>query len=127
MQAQIDNSQPEVDFKVVSGAPSPLNLDNLDSLNSFGDDVYLTSKEDITTNPAWLAGVKPTDSGKTEDVMTAAVIVVDKGNGTVDAFYMYFYAYNWGGIVLDSIQVGECAFRSEGLLRQHLTSMQGTT
>lgn len=108
----MDKTQPEVDFKVVSGAPSPLNLDNLDSLNAFGDEIYLTSKEDITTNPAWLAGVKPTCSGKTEDAITTTVIVVDKGNGTVDAYYMYFYAYNWGGIVLDSIQVGECAIRN---------------
>ncbi|GME27523.1 Vacuolar protein sorting-associated protein 62 [Neofusicoccum parvum] len=100
MQAQIDNTQPEVDFKVPSGIASPLDLNNLDSLNSFGDDVYLTSKEDITTNPAWLGGVKPDCSGKTNDAVAAAVIVNDKGNGTVDAFYMYFYAYNWGGVVL---------------------------
>ncbi|KAL1630667.1 hypothetical protein SLS54_000538 [Diplodia seriata] len=104
-QAQIDNTQPEIDFKVVSDAESPLTLNNLDSLNSFGEEVYLTSKDDITQVPPWLRGVKPDCNGKTDDATTAAVIVNDKGNGTVDAFYMYFYAYNWGGVVLD-LQVG---------------------
>ncbi|KAK0661320.1 Vacuolar protein sorting-associated protein 62 [Lasiodiplodia hormozganensis] len=105
LQAQIDNTQPEVDFNVIADAESPLNLNNLDSLNSFGKEVYLTSKDDITQSPPWLGGVKPDCNGKTDNAITAAVIVNDKGNGTVDAFYMYFYAYNWGGVVLD-LQVG---------------------
>lgn len=75
---------------------SPLDLNNLEKL---GNDVYLTSNDDITTNPDWIKGVKPDSNGKTEGI-TAAVIVNDKGNGNVDAFYMYFYTYNWGGLVL---------------------------
>lgn len=63
-----------------------------------GTAIYLTSKDDITTNPAWLNGLIPDSSGSTGGT-TAAVIVNDKGNGTVDAFYMYFYSYNWGGLV----------------------------
>ncbi|KAF2090067.1 hypothetical protein K490DRAFT_54480 [Saccharata proteae CBS 121410] len=107
LQAQLDNTQPEDNFTVVSNAPSPLTLDNLSQLNSLGGkDVYLTSKVDITTNPAWLTGVAPDCNGKTGNATSAAVIVVDKGNGTVDAFYMYFYAYNWGGLVLDFLQLG---------------------
>ncbi|KAI4113981.1 MAG: hypothetical protein LQ345_005154 [Seirophora villosa] len=99
--SQVDNTRPEIDFAVVEGYPTPLTLDNLDSLNANnGTDVYLTSKEDITKAPAWLNGVKPDTSGKTEGAVSATVIVNDHGNGHADVFYMYFTAFNWGGTVL---------------------------
>ncbi|KAF2109218.1 hypothetical protein BDV96DRAFT_503230 [Lophiotrema nucula] len=102
--AQLANTNPEVNFNTVS-APNPLDLN---SLNQLGGDVYLTSKVDITTNPQWLKGIKPDGNGKTNGGFTAAIIVNDKGGGNVDAFYMYFYAYNWGGEVLgiDNLQFG---------------------
>lgn len=62
--------------------------------------IWLTSNDDVTTSPAWIKGTKPNASGKTEGATSAAVIVNDKGNGNVDAFYMYFYGYNYGGEVL---------------------------
>lgn len=65
-----------------------------------GDDVYLTSIADVTTNPAWLNGIQPDANGGTGNDKTCAVIIVDKGNGVIDAFYMYFWAFNWGGVVL---------------------------
>ncbi|EON68972.1 hypothetical protein W97_08230 [Coniosporium apollinis CBS 100218] len=99
--AQVANTQPEVNFEVVAGAPNPLTLDNLDQLNPLGGkDVYLTSKVDITTNPAWLNGARPDSSGKISGATPCVVIVNDKGSGNVDAFYMYFWANNWGGEVL---------------------------
>jgi hypothetical protein len=103
--AQVANSNPKVNFTTVANVPSPLDLNNL---NALGGDVYLTSKDDVTTNPQWIKGVKPDASGKTDGAVTAAVIVNDKGNGNVDAFYMYFYAYNWGGEVLglDALNFG---------------------
>ena len=98
---QLVHTKPEVNFTVVDGYPTPLTLNNLDSLNSEGGkSVYLTSDDDVTTNPAWLKGVKPDGSGKTNGATSLAVIVNDRGNGEVDAFYMYFYAYNWGGVLL---------------------------
>jgi hypothetical protein len=98
-----------VNYIEVSGAPSPLDLN---SVNSLGADVYITSKDDVTKNPQWIKGVKPNGEGKTEGAVTAAVIVTDKGNGNVDAFYMYFYAYNYGGNVLGSskLNFGELPF-----------------
>jgi len=104
MGAQISNTRPKLEFADVAGVPSPLTLDNLDELNKLGNNglnIYLTSNDDISKNPTWLNGVKPDADGKTGDAKSCAVIVVDKGNGMVDAFYMYFYAFNWGGIVLD--------------------------
>jgi hypothetical protein len=81
----------------------PLTLDNLDELNALGQngtDIDLTSKDDISKNPAWIKGVVPDANGKTNGATSCVVIVADKGNGTIDAFYMYFYAFNWGGVVL---------------------------
>ena len=76
-------------------------MNNLDVLNNLGGTkVYLTSVDDITTKPAWLNGVKPDGSGKTNGAVSSAVIVNDHGSGNVDAFYMYFYAYNYGPPVL---------------------------
>jgi hypothetical protein len=93
--AQLANTQPENNYEVVSGAPSPLTLDNLDSLNALnGSNVYLTSKDDTTSNPQpqWLKGVIPDSTGKTDGAVSTSIIVNDYGNGTVDAYYMYFYA-----------------------------------
>lgn len=84
----------------MNGYPTPLTLNNLDLLNNEGGKgVYLTSDDDVTTHPAWLNGVKPDSTGNTTGAKSLAVIVNDRGNGEVDAFYMYFYPYNWGGII----------------------------
>jgi hypothetical protein len=103
--SQLANTQPEVNYSVISNAPNPLTLDNVDALNGFGSggsDVYLTTTVDVTKapEPKWLEGVVPDSSGKTNSAITAAIIVNDHGSGAVDAFYMYFYAYNQGNTVL---------------------------
>lgn len=84
--------------------PANLTLSNLDQLNAFADvgkNVFLKSKDDISTNPQWLRGIRPDAAGRVPNAKTCCVIVADKGNGIVDAFWMFFYAFNWGGIVLD--------------------------
>lgn len=94
-----------MNYELVRGVPSPLDLRNLNALNALdganGKNVYLTSKADITSTPEprWLQGDVPDGSGKTLNATSCAVIVVDKADGIVDTFYMYFYAYNWGTIV----------------------------
>ncbi|KAL8971158.1 MAG: hypothetical protein Q9183_001181 [Haloplaca sp. 2 TL-2023] len=99
--AQLVNTKAQVDFAAVSGAPDPLTLDNLASLNALGgENVYLTSIDDVTKNPAWLKGVKPDGNGKTNGARSCAIIVNDRGSGNVDAYYMYFYAFNQGNRVL---------------------------
>jgi hypothetical protein len=105
LQSFLNNVTPQVNFTTVAG-PTPLTLSNLDQL---GSNVYLTSKDDVTKDPTWIKGTKPDSSGATANAVTAAVIVNDKGNGVVDAFYMYFYAYNYGGEVLgwDALNFGK--------------------
>ncbi|KAH7378320.1 hypothetical protein BKA66DRAFT_149445 [Pyrenochaeta sp. MPI-SDFR-AT-0127] len=102
--AQVPNTHPAIDFKTVPVPSPPLTLDNLDQLNSVGAnggrDCYLTSNDDVTKSPKWLEGVQVDANGGTGESKTGVVIVVDKGGGVVDAFYFYFYANNWGGVVL---------------------------
>ncbi|KAI4256468.1 MAG: hypothetical protein LQ352_002074 [Teloschistes flavicans] len=98
--AQLAHTKPEVNFNVVNGAPNPLTLDNLASLNGLGgSNVYLTSVDDVTKSPAWLQGVRPDSNGKTNGARSCAVIVNDHGSGNVDAYYMYFYTFNQGNTV----------------------------
>ncbi|OQN96585.1 hypothetical protein B0A48_17015 [Cryoendolithus antarcticus] len=97
--AQLANTQPEVNAAPIANAPNPLTLDNLNALNGLGGaNVYLTSTSDVTTNPAWLKGVTPDASGKTGGANSSVIVVNDHGNGNVDAFYLYFYAFDFGGI-----------------------------
>src|SRR5947199_7963589 len=73
--AQLVHTHPEINHKAVTGHPSPLTLDNLDKLND-GDkqDVYLTSNDDVTKDPAWLKGVRPDASGKTNGAVSCCII-----------------------------------------------------
>lgn len=100
IQTQLNYTTPEVNFTAVLNVPSPLTLGNLNQLNSLppsnGSNVYLTSNENIETNPAWLNGVAPTNN-VTQGVKSCAIVVNDHGSGLVDAFYFYFYAFNYGG------------------------------
>jgi len=101
--AQVENTRPNVNFTTISNPPANLTLENLDSLNAFGNNgmnVFLTSTIDVTTSPNWIEGVVPDATGKTDDAITSVIIVNDHGSGNVDAFYMYFYAFNQGNTVL---------------------------
>lgn len=89
------HTTPLVDWKPIPGAPKPDTLDNLAALNSLTNStVYLTSKEGINAHPQpkWFHGVAPDANGKTDGVVSSIVITRDHGDGTLDAFYMYFYA-----------------------------------
>ena len=94
--AQLLHTRPQSGSVAIANTPANLNLENLDSLNALGtaggQGVYLTSVDDVTTNPAWLNGITPDGSGKTNNATSAVIIVIDHGSGRVDAFYMYFYA-----------------------------------
>ncbi|KAL2065639.1 hypothetical protein VTL71DRAFT_3309 [Oculimacula yallundae] len=100
--AQVTNTHPNVNLTTIEDPP-PLTLENLDILNAWGNNgrnVFLTSNIDVTTQPVWLTGIYPDSTGETKEITSAAIIVHDRGLGEVDAFYMYFYAFNEGNTVL---------------------------
>lgn len=91
---QVQNTYPALNYTRITGYTTPLTLDNLDQLNDFGNtSVYLTSNEGIEAFPAWFNGVKPNSDGVTEGATSCAIVTVDHGNGTLDAFYFYFYSW----------------------------------
>lgn len=92
---QLGHTTPQVNWKPIHGAPSPLTLNNLDSLNDLGNtSVFLTSIEGIDADPqpAWFRGVTPDENGQTKDAVTSTIIVREHGDNIVDAFYFYFNA-----------------------------------
>jgi len=84
-------------------------LDNLQELNRVGGrSVYLTSDDNVEERPDWLGGSSNIPEG-VDSVMTngtersvgrssapAVLVVVPKEDGVVDAFWFYFYSYNYG-------------------------------
>lgn len=100
--AQVENTHPNINLTTIKHPPAPLTLHNLDILNAYGHNgrnVFLTSNIDVTTEPVWLTGIVPDSTGRTKNITSTAIIVTDYGAGNVDAFYMYFYAYNQGNNV----------------------------
>ena len=99
--AHIRHTTPALNQIPISHVPA-LSLGNLAVLNEFsgssppGGDVSLTSKDDVTTLPAWLMGETPDPSGKTLTAVPCVVIVVEQTPRQVDAFYFYFYSYDRG-------------------------------
>ncbi|RKF60309.1 putative vacuolar protein sorting-associated protein TDA6 [Erysiphe neolycopersici] len=98
----IENTTPFVNKTAINPSPS-ITVENLDLLNQFNVNetkVYLTLKEPVENNPTFLLGTQPDENGKTVDATSCVVIVKDHGDGNVDAFYMYFYSFDKGNVVL---------------------------
>ena len=92
----LTHTTPQIDYTAVPNAPDQLTLSNL---NQLGEDVYLTSKDDPTTDPDWLKGIAPDSNGATSGI-NSAIIINSKNNSSIDVFYFYFYAFNPGTNVL---------------------------
>jgi hypothetical protein len=96
--SQLSNTEPRANFTPIPNGPNPLTLDNLAELNNLGGkDVYLTSKVRPNERPEYFRGVLPNGDGETENAVTATIIVNDHGHETVDVFYFYFNAFDFGG------------------------------
>ena len=107
MAKHLENTHPTINFTALTGGPDPLTLDNLNELNKLGgEDIFLSSIEDVTTLPKFLHGQEPNQvTYRTDNAKSCVVIVVDKGDGIIDAFYMYWYIFNDGPSALGH-QVG---------------------
>jgi len=83
-------------------------LDNIDEANEAdsagGMNTFLTSiQPKYVMPPLWTKGVKPTAPGDPSKdsawMRTGAVIVNEKGDGVLDAFYFYFFPWHVGPTV----------------------------
>lgn len=100
---QLQHTVPMVNRTAIPNAPSPLSLNNLDALNLLGNNsIYLTATDYINANdnPAWTKGTIPSPSGETEGATSCAIIINQHNDTDTDVFYMYFYAFNYGGTAL---------------------------
>ncbi|KAF3939350.1 hypothetical protein ABW19_dt0205752 [Dactylella cylindrospora] len=90
---------PQLNFTNTGDEPT---LDNLSLLNQYAPYVYLTSKDDPESHPGWLSARFNIPDVKTYKCPAPGTLIwVDKGNGTVDAFWFYFYSYNLGNVVFN--------------------------
>ncbi|KAH8593002.1 hypothetical protein B0O99DRAFT_516521 [Bisporella sp. PMI_857] len=105
MATHISSTHATLNFTPIEMAPERLSLQNLDSLNKLGgDQVYLTSTENVIKLPKYLRGTKPDPKTlQTKDAVSCVIIIVNKDSGIVDAFYMYFYSFNAGPTALGHI------------------------
>ncbi|SMN18083.1 similar to Saccharomyces cerevisiae YGR141W VPS62 Vacuolar protein sorting (VPS) protein required for cytoplasm to vacuole targeting of proteins [Maudiozyma saulgeensis] len=63
-------------------------------------DLYMTTNEDFSKNPDWLIGHRPEYGTGLVRKSPAVLLISDKGNGWVDAFWFYFYPFNWGPYIM---------------------------
>ncbi|KAJ3541102.1 hypothetical protein NM208_g4764 [Fusarium decemcellulare] len=92
----IRHTTPKLDGRPISDLPS-LDLDNLGLLNDHGGEaVALTSNDDPLSAPDWLLGEAPDAAGQIHNATPCAVILVEKNEVELDAFYFYFYSFNEG-------------------------------
>lgn len=81
---------PEINFEPVGGPPT------LQNLSSLASNVYLTAVDDVVAHDS---SFFTSTIGKPMDGVSAApatIIVVEKSGGITDAFYFYFYSFNYG-------------------------------
>jgi hypothetical protein len=99
----VRHTTPLLDRKPIPDLPQ-LDLDNLELLNKYGEQVALTSNDDITKEPEWLFGESPDASGKIHDSIPCCVIAVEKSPRDVDVFYFYFYSYDRGANITQVLE-----------------------
>jgi hypothetical protein len=95
-----------------------LGLDNLEILNAFGNEVALTSNDDVTTLPTWLSGEQPDSSGIITNATPSCVIILEKTPRDFDVFYFYFYSYDRGANITQVLEPLDSLFDLNETQRQ---------
>lgn len=80
----------EYDYKLSNGTSTKLN----------SAEIFMTSDDDFSLDPNWLIGYPPEYGTGLIKKAPAILIIVDKGNGWVDAYWFYFYPFNWGPFIM---------------------------
>lgn len=75
-------------------------LDNGTSVKLNSAELFMTSNDDFNFDPSWLIGYQPEYGTGLIKNGPAILIIVDKGNGWVDAYWFYFYPFNWGPFIM---------------------------
>lgn len=86
---------------VIPGTEENMTLEKLGDMPSLPD-IYMTANSDFDADPEWITGSKNSpdlNNGEIRDA-PATLLIVDKGNGWVDAFWFYFYSFNLGPFVM---------------------------
>ena len=80
-----------------NGTKKVANSVDFNTIGALGSGIYLTSKDDPYDDPSWLFGNgSPDSSGFT--TAPATIVAVAKPGGIVDAFYFYFYSFDYATV-----------------------------
>ncbi|AMD19829.1 HCL322Cp [Eremothecium sinecaudum] len=79
--------------------PLDIEVDFAEFTGKISQEVYLTSLSDFDKDPPWILGHRPDYGTGFIAKAPAILIVADKGNGWVDAFWFYFYPFNLGPFI----------------------------
>lgn len=115
----IQHTSPQLDHKALTDLLS-LDLDNLEVLNQFGEDVALTANDDPAAFPPWILGERPDEAGHTRNATPCVVILVEKSEVVLDAFYFYFYSFNEGPNITQVLEPLDSIIRGDGDFDQSL-------
>lgn len=92
--AHLTHVVPQVNFTNTSAAVT------FGSISSFGEDVFLTSRDPVEDQPEWMLSSENKPNQTTgRSKAPATIIAVEKGAGILDAFYFYFYSFDKGNAV----------------------------
>lgn len=86
----LEDLRPIYDASMVNSTSSIIDSKNL----------FMTANEEFANDPDWLVGHRPEYGTGLVKEGPALLLISDKGNGWVDAFWFYFYPFNWGPYIM---------------------------